>query len=391
MPHLHLKSFHTLPFPVTHDGVRFDGIAHNVGRDDEKLIAAHCEGRDFFLLLKTQTGKFLLKADKLTRPSPTFYVKKALKAYVAAAGLEVLAGNVDDAPTNPHLNDRNALWNIRDFAERFPTDKPVRIEVGFGSGRHLLHQAKQHPDRRFIGIEIHKPSIEQVLKQINIAGLDNLLLLDYDARLFLELVPSNLVERIYVHFPVPWDKKPHRRVISPDFVGESIRALAPGGKLELRTDSDNYFAYSFETFMQLSNNHVEIFKNRRIEVSSKYEDRWRRMEKNIYDIVMHNEASSPPLALDGTFDFDTADRFDETRLASLSGRTLRFNGGFVHFERFYRFDDGRFMFRLSMGPFERPEHLYLTLGDAPAYFPTPPVRTKTTLEAHRQLQKALHG
>jgi len=43
--------------------------------------------------------------------------------------------------------------------------------VGFGSGRHLLHQAINNPDILFIGIEIHFPSIEQVLKQITIKNL----------------------------------------------------------------------------------------------------------------------------------------------------------------------------------------------------------------------------
>ena len=43
----------------------------------------------------------------------------------------------------------------------------------------------KNPDILFIGIEIHRPSIEQVLKQVSIQGLDNLLVLDYDARLFM--------------------------------------------------------------------------------------------------------------------------------------------------------------------------------------------------------------
>lgn len=390
MPHLHIESFKTPEFPTTSQGVTFEYIADNVLHDDEKLIAARCEEKRFFLLLKALKEKTLLKADKISRPSPTFYVKKALNAYAEAAGLNVLASNVDTAEASMHLGDNRALWSIHDFARAFPTEREVRIEVGFGSGRHLLHQARAHPDILFIGIEIHKPSIEQVLKQINIHKLDNLLLLDYDARLFLELVPSNIAGRIYVHFPVPWDKKPHRRVISEAFISESIRVLAPGGRLELRTDSDNYFTYAFETFMALNQAHIEIHKNREIAISSKYEDRWRRQEKNIYDVIMHNEELSPPLETPEAFDFGSLTR-DSSKLEALNGRTLRFENGFVHFERLYRLSDGRHMFRLSMGPYERPEHLYLLLGDAPRYFPAPPVHSRTNLEAHRMLLEALHG
>ena len=390
MPHLHIEAFKALELPAASGSVSFDYLADNVLHDDEKLIAASVEGRSFFLLLKDLPDKTLLKVDKISRPSPTHYVKKALNAYAEAAGLNVLDSNVDGGEAGAHLSDERALWNIRDFAERFPAEREVRIEVGFGSGRHLLHQAERHPEILFIGIEIHKPSIEQVLKQINIRKLDNLLLLDYDARLFLELVPSNLAGRIYVHFPVPWDKKPHRRVISEAFLNESIRVLAPGGKLELRTDSDNYFAYAFETFMALGRCHIEVFKNREIAVSSKYEDRWRRQEKNIYDIVMHNEEQSEPLESCGGFDFTTFNA-DRSRLERLNGSVVKFEEGFIHFERLYALSTGRFMFRLSMGPFERPEHLYLILDETPHYFPAPPVRSRTNLAAHRHLKEVLHG
>ncbi len=390
MPHLHIASFKAPAFPLSVDGVTFDYAAQNILHKDEKLIAATIEDKSFFLLLKTLPDKILLKADKISRPSPTHFVKRALLAFAKAADLNVLASNIDSAEINRHLNDKSALWSIRDFEQNFPTDREVRVEVGFGSGRHLLHQAECYPDILFIGIEIHKPSIEQVLKQINIRQLNNILLLDYDARLFLELVPSNLVGRIYVHFPVPWDKKPQRRVINTAFITESIRALYAGGKLELRTDSDNYFAYSFATFMALNQNHIEIFKNRALEISSKYEDRWRRMEKNIYDVVMHNEEISKPLETIAPFQFDITS-VDSDTLETLNGKTLRFDEGFIHFERLYKTDGNHFLFRLSMGPYERPEHLYLSLNEQPHYLPAPPVRSWSNLHAHRQLQKALNG
>lgn len=391
MPHIHIRSFKPAALPLQSDQVRFDFMATNVEHADEHLIAAKMDEKAFFLLVKEGEEKSLIKSDKISRPSPNFYIKKALQTYAAASGCEVLDSNLSDASRNAHLSTESALHSIHDFARAFPTEREVRIEVGFGSGRHLLHQAKAHPGILFIGIEIHKPSIEQVLKQINIQGLDNLLLLDYDARLFLELVPSNIAGRIYVHFPVPWDKKPHRRVINEAFVNEAIRVLQPGGKLELRTDSDNYFAYAFETFTALQKVDLQIFKNREIAISSKYEDRWKRMEKNIYDITMTNEEESPPLQPKGDFSF-TAKALSEEKIRSLNGTTLRFEGGFLHFERLYKTTDGRMMFRLSMGSFERPEHLYLIIGgDGAGYFPSPPVPSRTNFAAHSKLCELLYG
>ena len=390
MPHIHIKSFTPVPLPATQGNATFHFMANNVIHTDEHLIATTLEEKEFFLLVKDTPDNVLLKSEKISRPSPTYIVKQALNHYAALTQSEILASNVDDTSKNIHLDKDESLWSIHDFAKGFPEADDVRIEVGFGSGRHLLHQAKENPDILFIGIEIHKPSVEQALKQINILGLKNLILLDYDARLFLELVPSNIASRIYVHFPVPWDKKPHRRVISTAFINESTRVLAPGGRLELRTDSENYFAYSWETFIALNKAKLEVNKNQEIAISSKYEDRWKKMEKNIYDITLTIDEISPELTIEGDFDFKSG--LDEARLTALNGTTEKRDGGFIHFERLYKTSDGRMMLRLSMGSFERPEHLYVIIGEEKSYyFPTKPVPSQINFAVHRHLDGLLHG
>lgn len=390
MPHLHIKEFKQIDFPREENGVTFNFLANNASAFNEKLIAVNVENDDFFLVVKNEENKVLLKSDKLTRPPSTYNVHKALLAYAKAAELEVLDSNVPDVPKNIHLQEVTALKEINFFAEEFPTDKELRIEVGFGSGRHLLHQAANNPDFLFIGIEIHRPSIEQVLKQITIQKLDNLLVLDYDARLFMELVPSNIVDKIYVHFPVPWDKKPHRRVISTTFITEAMRVLKVDGKLELRTDSENYYAYSYETFIAFNKISLEIKKNRDIAITSKYEDRWKRMEKNIYDVTMINEESSEELSLEGDFSFPSID-IAKLDAESLNGKTQRFGDGFIHFERVYKLQNG-FMLRLSMGSFDRPEHLYLILNDKEvSYYPRLPLKSKANLIAHKTMYEVLNG
>jgi len=391
MPHLHIKEFKEIALPLQYDEVSFDFIAQNANHKDEKLIAVTSEGESFFLLAKEEENRTLLKTDKLTRPASIYAVHKALRAYAKAAGLEVISSNVPETAKNVHLESATALKKIRFFAENFPKDKEVRIEVGFGSGRHLLHQAAQNPDVLFIGIEIHRPSIEQVLKQIVIQKLDNIFVLDYDARLFMELVPSNIVGAIYVHFPVPWDKKPHRRVISTNFIKEARRVLQLGGTLELRTDSENYYAYSYETFIAFNKISLQIHKNRDIAVSSKYEDRWKKMQKNIYDVIMQNDEESAELEIRGDFSFPQGLSLSDEKLLNLHTKTVRFERGFIHFERVYKLNDG-VMLRISMGSFDRPEHLYLIVNrDKVLYFPELPLRSPVNLEAHQELIKVIDG
>jgi len=390
MPHLHIEEFKEIDFPAEENGVVFNFIAANANNKDEKLISVNYEGDDFFLLVKEEENRSLLKSDKLTRPASIYNVHRALLAYAKLAKLNIIASNVPEQQKNVHLQEVTALKKIEYFAQNFPRDKEVRIEVGFGSGRHLLHQAVNNPDILFIGIEIHRPSIEQVLKQISIQELDNLLVLDYDARLFMELVPSNIVGKIYVHFPVPWDKKPHRRVISTSFIEESRRVLKVDGRLELRTDSENYYAYSYETFIAFNKTVLHINKNKDIAVTSKYEDRWKKMEKNIYDVTMINEEESEDLVVEGSFEFDTFESEYENILA-LHGKTQKFEGGFIHFERAYVIADG-VMMRLSMGSFDRPEHLYVIIQNKTiTYYPTAPLKSRSNLKAHTFLQEVLNG
>ena len=390
MPHLHIDKFKTVDFPQSIDGVNFNFLVKNANNNEELLISTTVEDDEFFLLAKLDEKKNLLKSDKLTRPSSIYSVHKALLAYAKLAKLEILSSNVPEQEKNIHLKEVSALKDIGYFASSFPRAKDVRIEVGFGSGRHLLHQAVNNPDILFIGIEIHRPSIEQVLKQIAIQNLDNLLILDYDARLFMELVPSNIVGKIYVHFPVPWDKKPHRRVISTSFIKEANRVLSVGGKLELRTDSENYYAYSYETFIAFNKTTLHINKNKDIAISSKYEDRWKKMEKNIYDLTMINEQESPELSIEGNFDFSSVE-LPHAKILELHAKTEKFDGGFIHFERVYK-EEKRVMVRLSMGSFDRPEHLYLIVNDKQAsYYPSLPLKSKSNLAAHKILNRVLHG
>ena len=392
MPHLHVNSFKTIQFPSLEGNIKFNFFAKNIKHTEESLVAVEVEGEEFFLLSIEEEGRSLLKADKLSRPSSTYLVHQALLAYARVSDLDVLASNVVDAKPNMHLENVTALKDIEFFAEHFPTDKEVHIEVGFGSGRHILHQAKSNPDVLFIGIEIHRPSIEQVLKQISIHNLDNLLILDYDARLFLEQVPSNIVGKIYVHFPVPWDKKPHRRVISKKFIDEAARVLKVGGQLELRTDSENYYAFSYETFISRTKVKLQINKNQDIAVVSKYEDRWRRMEKNLYDITMINEEESEPLHVKENFDFPQH-TLNKAKLLELNSTLKKFENGFIHIERVYNVENkNAVVFRISMGSFDRPEHLYAIIdGKDTRYFPKTPLKSSANLEAHQFLSEMIHG
>ncbi|MGA9045237.1 tRNA (guanosine(46)-N7)-methyltransferase TrmB [Sulfuricurvum sp.] len=391
MPHLHIESFKPLSLPAQCGDVEFLFQADYKDGREGALIATRYKEREFFLVHKKGETKELLKSDKITRPSPNFLIKHALLAYAKCSGSVIIDSNVDNAPENTHLKTHDALKSISFFADNFPRDREVRIEIGFGSARHLLHQAAANPDILFIGLEIHKPSIEQALKQIVIQNLTNVMILDYDARLFLEFVPSNIVGKIYVHFPVPWDKKPHRRVISEAFLKESERVLKIGGTLELRTDSENYYRFALETFSSPAKSRFDVRKNQEIAISSKYEDRWKKMEKNIYDVTFTSEVESPEPDMVGDFSFSSP-VVEGSIVDRLSKETYKREWGFIHVERIFTVGENGRMIRLAMGSFDRPESTYVLIENGSVrYFPSLPVRSSANLKAHILLDELLHG
>ena len=165
-----------------------------------------------------------------------------------------------------------------------------------------------------------------------------------------------------------------------------------GGQLELRTDSENYYAFSYETFISRTKVKLQINKNQDIAIVSKYEDRWRKMEKNIYDITMINDEESEPLHVSDNFNFIEISARPQT-LANLNGVIKKFDDGFIHIERVYNVENKNMMvFRISMGSFDRPEHLYAILdGEQTRYFPKSPLRSSANLAAHKILNEMLHG
>jgi tRNA (guanine-N7-)-methyltransferase len=355
---------------------------------DEMLIGVEHAGEEFLLQLKPDEKAYLLKYDKVTRPLKVNILKEALESVSNELNLDVLSSNITISNTKSALSSEH-FKKIEDFENiTYPKEK-ISVEVGFGSGRHLLHQAKKNPDTLFIGIEIHTPSAQQVLKQIELQKLDNIWVVNYDARLFLEMLPSNVCEQIFVHFPVPWDKKPHRRVISSSFLDESMRVLRKGGRLELRTDSDKYFWYALETFFTVPKVEVKVRKNEALEVTSKYEARWLRQEKDIYDVYVKCTEESAPK--DVTIDFNFNDvKYTQGIEERLPTKALVFEGYFIHFERVYRISEESVLIKCAFGSFDRPEHKYIILTkEGCRYFVSPPVKTTVNYQAHQKLAELI--
>jgi tRNA (guanine-N7-)-methyltransferase len=389
MPHIKIKSLDTKSLDTIVDKssiIKFRADAQNGG---DYLFGVELDNEEFLLQLKRDNGVDMFKYDKVTRPLKVNIIKKALKILADELSFDVLHNNINQSKSEPPLSSEY-FKKIKDFEDiEFPFDE-VSIEVGFGSGRHLLYQANKNPSVLFIGIEIHTPSAQQVLRQIELQELKNIWVVNYDARLFLEMMPSNLCSQVFVHFPVPWDKKPHRRVISPSFNSEALRVLKVDGLLELRTDSDKYFWYSLDTFFKLPKADVTIEKNKDLEITSKYEARWKRQEKSIYEVHLKSMQNSPEKTFDISFTFNDIS-YNRNIKDNLPKKAIVENGYFIHFERVYSIGESSLIIKCAFGSFDRPEHKYILITkELSKYYSSIPVKTEVNYQAHKKIMEFLN-
>ena len=337
MPNFITQSVSLPRLPARFDEVEFLETAR--GRN-LTLVRTKSFDSEFFIIVKPSGDKVIVKGEKITKPAKIGHLQRALEIFKERFCGRIISqafAYKDSSLTEktPLILDENEILSLVK-SSKF---NKIFIEIGFGSGRHLLHQARSNQDALLIGIEIYKPAIEQVAKLAIREGLQNIALIATDARVLLSLLPAACLQRVFLHFPVPWDDAPHRRVISDEFASQIARTLGRGGRFELRTDSEEYFLYAMQKlspYVQRKAGEISHFKNRDAAVASKYEDRWRKMDKDIYDLIYENKTAGRGEPQQFEMEFL---KFDAAAIArNFKNSTFKGEDFFVHFEEIFYFD-----------------------------------------------------
>ncbi|RLB43333.1 MAG: tRNA (guanosine(46)-N7)-methyltransferase TrmB [Deltaproteobacteria bacterium] len=133
-----------------------------------------------------------------------------------------------------------------DLGALFGRDAPVELEIGFGSGDHLVRSALDNPHTNFIGMELAWISIRNALRKIALSGVSNVRLIQGDARVLMgRIFKQQSLDHVYCLFPCPWPKKRHakHRLFDVSFLKLLNSRVKMGGGALIVTDHKDYYEW----------------------------------------------------------------------------------------------------------------------------------------------------
>lgn len=163
------------------------------------------------------------------RPIRSFVKRAGRLTASQARALEQLWPRFGIAPPRAPL-DLDALYGRR---------APRTLEIGFGNGDNLAALAARHPERDYLGVEVHDPGVGHLLLRMEREGLENIRIAHHDAvEVVSQWLPPDALDEVLIFFPDPWHKKRHhkRRLVQTAFLARLARIMVPGARLHLATD-----------------------------------------------------------------------------------------------------------------------------------------------------------
>jgi tRNA (guanine-N7-)-methyltransferase len=119
----------------------------------------------------------------------------------------------------------------------------IYVEIGSGSGLHLIELAKGNPKILCIGLEIRFKRAFKTGEKAERLGLSNVLVIRSDARYIDQIFDPGEISGFFVNYPDPWDKRRWKknRILNDEMIRTMHSLLKGGGFLRYKTDHHEYF------------------------------------------------------------------------------------------------------------------------------------------------------
>lgn len=126
----------------------------------------------------------------------------------------------------------------------------VYLELGSGSGGHLIERAAADPSSLFIGIELRYKRTFRTIEKAREYRLKNLYMIRGSFNEIVSLCHGVEISGVYLNFPDPWDKRRWKkhRAISVPFVTDLGKVLKSHGFFSFKTDHEEYFDLTHKIF-----------------------------------------------------------------------------------------------------------------------------------------------
>lgn len=140
---------------------------------------------------------------------------------------------------------------LLDLDTLFQRNAPKILDIGTGMGETTATLAGAYTDDDFLAVEVHRPGIGSLLRQIARQHLTNVRVCNHDVIEVLRYqLPPESLDQVYIFFPDPWPKKRHhkRRLIDAVFLRLLKKCLKDGGRIFIATDWEDYAGQIMEVF-----------------------------------------------------------------------------------------------------------------------------------------------
>ena len=135
----------------------------------------------------------------------------------------------------------------------FKNDAPLVLELACGKGEYTVNLAQLFPAKNFIGIDYKGNRIWRGAKTAIEEGINNVAFLRIQIEQILDYFDADEVSEIWITFPDPQPQisREKKRLTAPRFLEKYKVILQESASINLKTDNDDFYAFTLETIEQL--------------------------------------------------------------------------------------------------------------------------------------------
>jgi tRNA (guanine-N7-)-methyltransferase len=146
----------------------------------------------------------------------------------------LIIGNPDGPLSEPEIERVRSLCAVA---------AAVSVELGSGSGGHLIGQAQRHSGVLWLGVELRFKRLVRTAEKAIEQGLTNVQVVRTDGLALDTVLEPQSINALYVNFPDPWDKRRWKkhRLLSAEALTRLYPLLRSGAEIHFKTDHQGYF------------------------------------------------------------------------------------------------------------------------------------------------------